>query len=275
MRPLHGIEIMLRVLIPRHARLASSKVSASSLICTILIAFAGAFSFASRSVGASPLFAKISEASPPSMDDLFRKWGAVYGVEWQLLKAIAVTESRLNPDAVNTADKESIGLMQVLCRPDGEGGCSNRLYVDGWSEATRKKLFDPRFNIRIGAQILAWNIRAYGLPKAIAVYNRWAERTSPVAGPFLNKLYVDAVLDNDTRRTGIDTHGDTRAEPRMLLNPQLAEPFDLFGQLKPAHWNAAGPGSPHRFFPSTNWPRRFTVVRESTRRAIDETRKVD
>src|SRR6185503_19269081 len=110
--------------------------------------------------------------------DLFRKWGAVYGVEWRLLKAVAITESRLNPDAVNTRDKESIGLMQVLCHPDGAGGCSNRLNVDGWSGATRKKLLDPHFNIRIGTQILAWNIRTYGMPRAIAVYNRWAERTS-------------------------------------------------------------------------------------------------
>ena len=231
---------MLRVPIPRHGRPASSKVPASSLICTILIAFAGALSFAPRSVDASPLSMKISDASPQSIDDLFRKWGAVYGVEWRLLKAIAVTESRLNPDAVNAADKESIGLMQVLCRPDGAGGCSNRLNVDGWSEATREKLFDPRFNIKIGAQILAWNIRTYGMPKAIAVYNRWAERTSPVAGPFLNRLYVDAVLDNDTRRASIDTHGGTRAKPSMLLNRQPAEPFDLLTHLKPTHGNATG-----------------------------------
>ncbi len=231
---------MLRVLLPRYGRLASSKVSANPLIWTILIAFASAFSFASHSAGASPLSVKISDASPPSIDDLFRKWGAVYGVEWRLLKAIADTESRLNPDAVNAADKESIGLMQVLCRPDGAGGCSNRLNVDGWSEATREKLFDPRFNIRIGAQILAWNIRTYGMPRAIAVYNRWAERTSPVAGPFLNKLYVDAVLDNDMRRTSIDSHGDTHAKPSMLPNRPLADKFDLFSQLKQTHGNATG-----------------------------------
>lgn len=52
------------------------------------------------------------------------------------------------------------------------------------------------FNIRIGAQILAWNIRKYGMPKAVAVYNRWAERLSPVAGPFENQSYVAAVLGN-------------------------------------------------------------------------------
>jgi len=266
---------MLRALSPRCARPAASKFSAGPLIWAIVIALAGAFSLASHSVGASPLFAKTSDASAPSMDDLFRKWGAVYGVDWQLLKSIAVTESRLNPDAVNAADNESIGLMQVLCRPDGGGGCSNGLNVDGWSEATRKKLFDPRFNIKIGAQILAWNIRTYGLPKAIAVYNRWAERTSPVAGPFQNQLYVDAVLANDMRLTSIDNHGDTRAKPRMLLTRPLADAIDPSGQLKQAPWSAAGLGSAHRIFPSTNSPFRLVVARDSTHRAIEETRKVD
>jgi soluble lytic murein transglycosylase-like protein len=148
---------------------------------------------ASHSVGASSL-SEEPDTNPPSTDDLFRKWGAEYGVEWQLLKAVARKESRLNPKAVNNADNESIGLMQVLCRPDGRGGCANNLKVDGWSGATRRKLFDPEFNIKIGAQILAWNIRKYGMPKAVAVYNRWAERSSPVAGPFENQAYVDTVV---------------------------------------------------------------------------------
>jgi soluble lytic murein transglycosylase-like protein len=130
------------------------------------------------------------------MDDLFRKWGTQYGVGWQLLKAVARKESRLNPRAVNNADNESIGLMQVLCRPDGRGGCANNFRVEGWREATRERLFEPEFNIRIGAQILAWNVRKYGMPKAIAVYNRWTERASPRAGPFVNQAYVDTVLAN-------------------------------------------------------------------------------
>lgn len=160
------------------------------------IAFASALLCASHSVGAAAPLVVRPGANTQSVDDLFRKWGAVYGVEWRLLKAVARKESRLNPNAVNDADNESIGLMQVLCRPDGQGGCANGLKVDGWSEATRRKLFDPEFNIRIGAQILAWNIRKYGMPKAVAVYNRWKERSSPVAGPFENHSYVAAVLGN-------------------------------------------------------------------------------
>ncbi len=166
------------------------------------IALAGALLCASHSAGASSLSAETSDTNAPSMNHLFRKWGAKYGVEWKMLKAIARKESRLNPNAVNNADNESIGLMQVLCRPNGRGGCANSLKVDGWSEVTRRKLFDPDFNIKIGAQILAWNIRKYGMPKGIAVYNRWAERSSPVAGPFENQSYVASVLVNYRYREG-------------------------------------------------------------------------
>lgn len=160
------------------------------------VAFASALLCASHCVQAAPSSAEARGENPPSVNELFQKWGTAYGVEWQLLKAVARKESRLNPNAVNNDDNESIGLMQVLCRPDGRGGCANSLKVDGWNGATRKKLFDPEFNIKIGAQILAWNIRKYGMPKAIAVYNRWAERSSPVAGPFENQPYVVAVLGN-------------------------------------------------------------------------------
>jgi soluble lytic murein transglycosylase-like protein len=184
----------LRDLLPQFGHLAWSRIVARALPWTLLLALAGTAFISPPAAGAAPPLTKSPRVNPPTADELFRKWGAVYGVEWQLLKSIAVTESRLDANAVNAADNESIGLMQILCRPDGQGGCSNRLNVDGWSEATREKLFDADFNIRIGAQILAWNIRTYGMPRAIGVYNRWAERTAPVAGPFENQAYVDAVL---------------------------------------------------------------------------------
>ena len=183
------------------------------------IAFAGALLCASHSAGAALPLAEESGANPPSVNELFKKWGAAYGVEWQLLKAVARKESRLNPNAVNNADNESIGLMQVLCRPDGRGGCANSLKVDGWSGATRRKLFDPDFNIKIGAQILAWNIRKYGMPKAIAVYNRWAERSSPVAGPFENHPYVVAVLGNYRYRESAPSTLFLSNGPAWFLGP--------------------------------------------------------
>jgi soluble lytic murein transglycosylase-like protein len=134
--------------------------------------------------------------SLPTLDQIFQKWADAYGIDWKLAKAVAMNESSLNPYAVNSADNESLGLMQVLCRPDGNGGCTNTFNVDGWSDATRAKLLQSDFNVRIGTQILAWNIQTYGLPKGIAVYNKWNERDSPQEGPFDNQAYVDRVYAN-------------------------------------------------------------------------------
>lgn len=145
---------------------------------------------ASASVSDTP-----SSANLPTLDEVFAKWGAQYNVDPILTKSIARNESSLNPLAVNSADNESLGLMQILCRPDGHGGCTNKFNVDGWSEATREKLLTPDFNVQIGTQILAWNIQQYGLPKGIAVYNKWNERTSSPEGPFGNQSYVDRVLN--------------------------------------------------------------------------------
>lgn len=133
--------------------------------------------------------------SGTGLDALFQKWGAYYEVDWRLIKAHAIVESALNPNAENKADP-SVGLMQILCKPDGGGGCSNVFHVEGWSKATHDGLFDPDFNIQIGTQIIQKNIAAYGLPRAIAVYNRYAERNSPQEGPFQNQAYVDKVISH-------------------------------------------------------------------------------
>lgn len=129
-----------------------------------------------------------------SLDDLYQRHGLAFGIDWRLVKAIAQHESGENPTAVNSADNESIGIMQVLCRPDGQGGCKNRLNLPSWKDATREKLLDADFNISIGAQILASNVRIYGVPKGIAVYNAWDQHTAPTAGPFKNQRYVNDVL---------------------------------------------------------------------------------
>lgn len=145
-------------------------------------------------LAAGSAFAAPGKKNPMStLDDIYKKHGAAFGVDWRLLKAHAQVESGENAGAVNKADNESLGLMQVLCRPDGKGGCANRLNVEGWRETTRARLLDADWNVYIGAQILAWNIRTFGLPKGIAVYNAWDQRNAPSAGPFKNQAYVDKV----------------------------------------------------------------------------------
>jgi soluble lytic murein transglycosylase-like protein len=129
-----------------------------------------------------------------SIDDIFRAVGEEYGVPPALLKAIAIVESSMDARAVNPRDNESIGLMQILCKPDGKGGCGNRFDIDGWETITREKLFDPETNIRMGAQILKWNLDTYGYPKGVAVYNAWDQRFTDQNGPFKNADYVSKVV---------------------------------------------------------------------------------
>jgi soluble lytic murein transglycosylase-like protein len=141
----------------------------------------------------TPAATPVAPAPDNSLGALFDKWGGAYGVDPLLLRAIAMTESGLDMLAVNPSDP-SYGLMQILCTPGPDGKCSNKFNIDGWPGITRAQLLDPDTNIRMGAQILAWNLRTYGMPRGIAVYNAWDQRHSPVNGPFKNQRYVDKVL---------------------------------------------------------------------------------
>lgn len=137
---------------------------------------------------------KMDDESTP-YENIFIEVGKKFSVPWQLLSGIAFVESSYNKDAINFADNESIGLMQILCRPDGSGKCSNRFpEIQNWDSVRRVDLFDVKKNIEIGAQILRWNILEYQLPKAIAVYNSWDQRFKSINGPFKNQAYVDKVL---------------------------------------------------------------------------------
>jgi soluble lytic murein transglycosylase-like protein len=162
-----------------------------------LVGVAGAGLFFAIRAGAATM--KESPESK-SLDALFAKHGARYGVDPLLLKAVAMVESSLRPDAVNEADRYSVGLMQILYRPSVAGDLTsrptNRFDIEGWSEATFAKLKEPDFNIKLGAQILAWNLRQFGYPRGIAVYNAWDQRNAPPLGPFKNQSYVDRVIAN-------------------------------------------------------------------------------
>lgn len=132
--------------------------------------------------------------APPAdtLRALFRKWASIYSVDPLLIEAHAMVESSLNPLAVNKSDP-SYGLMQVLCSGSSDV-CTNKFNVDGWAGMTRQRLLDPDVNIKIATQIIAYNLRTWGYPRGIAVYNSWESRRSHVNGPFPNQRYVDNVL---------------------------------------------------------------------------------
>lgn len=142
------------------------------------------------------------------LDYLFEKYGRINSVDPLLLKAVAQAESNLNPKALrNNPPKDvSVGLMQILYLPSVPGDLSsppsNRFNVNGWDQATFEKLQDPEFNIFIGAQILSYNLRVYGYPRGVAVYNSYSARNDPALGPFRNQVYVDRVLREFARLKG-------------------------------------------------------------------------
>ena len=137
-----------------------------------------------------------------TLDDLYESHGRQKGLDPILLKAIAIVESSENPNAKNPSDP-SYGLMQILCQPDGQGGCKNRLNVLDWPPQSSERLYDADYSLHIGSQILRWNIDQYGFNKGIAVYNSWTAHNDPQNGPFCNQVYVDNVLKNYYNLTGV------------------------------------------------------------------------
>lgn len=164
----------------------------------LAIVGAAALLFMSRSADAREP-ATASSSPSPTLDELFAHYAQflpplpLNGAA--LLKAIARKESALNPLAVrnNPPNDVSVGLMQVLCIPDADGVCTNRFNVDGWP-STFDALKDPETNLQIAVQILSYNLKQYGFPKGIAVYNSYSARNDSANGPFRNQQYVDDVL---------------------------------------------------------------------------------
>lgn len=154
----------------------------------IALVIAGLFLLAPR---------KAMAETKSNLDEIFKRHANRYGLDWKLLKAIAMQESSLNSRAVNAADP-SYGLMQILCTPSSNGVCANKFpAVSNWPPKSKLDLFDPDYNISVGAQILAWNIKTFGMRKGVAVYNSWKARFE--TEPFSNQKYVDNVFSNYKR----------------------------------------------------------------------------
>lgn len=117
-------------------------------------------------------------------DSLYNYWGNYYGVEPLLIKAVAYVESGESSLAKNPVES-SYGIMQVYY--------PQKLNVEGWPPESEDQLYDASYNIKIGTQILRWNLKTYGFYKGIAVYNKWSARLE--MPPFSNQAYVDKVIN--------------------------------------------------------------------------------
>ena len=142
---------------------------------------------------ATLLLAIAAPAFGGDYDAIYRANAEAQGLDWKLVKAIAIVESNENPRAENRRDP-SIGLMQIHCVENAQGRCTNRFNVEGWAGMTRERLLDPKTNVHIGTQVLAWNIRTFGFERGIALYNSWAARTTPAGQKTPNHPYLVKVL---------------------------------------------------------------------------------
>ena len=89
-----------------------------------------------------------------------------YGVDLNLIKAVAASESAFNPNAVSP--KGAVGLMQVMPATARQYGV---MAEPGATVA--RKLTNPELNIHTGTKYLSYLLRLYGgrVELALAAYN--------------------------------------------------------------------------------------------------------
>ena len=138
--------------------------------CAITLLFAAALSMpaSAKSPGSAAVTAKRDESPPgaAAISACLNKAARYHGVSADLLHAIAMVESGLDPAAVNRANangSRDIGLMQI------NSSWLPRLAT--W-DITEDDLFDPCVSAYVGAWILADNIARLGpVWRAVGAYN--------------------------------------------------------------------------------------------------------
>lgn len=104
-------------------------------------------------------------AQAGDLERCFESAAERYGIAAALLRAIAVAESGLRPNALgrNPDGSWDVGLMQI------NSWWLPTLARYGIREAD---LWEPCLNVQVGAWILAWNIARYGYTwEAVGAYN--------------------------------------------------------------------------------------------------------
>jgi soluble lytic murein transglycosylase-like protein len=102
----------------------------------------------------------------PASATCWSQAGERYGIEPTLLQAIAITESGLDPSAMNKNNDGSydIGLMQINSR--------NLPALKKYRISQRRLLDDPCLSVMTGAWILAGFMRQHGYNwEAVGAYN--------------------------------------------------------------------------------------------------------
>ena len=126
------------------------------------------------------------------------------GVPFALLKAHAIQESSLDPNAIRNEPptstrpaSASYGLMQILWWPGSQRWNKFGMPDDEISDGT--PLFGPHVNIDLGAQLIKANLRSCGgnLRDAINMYNAGVkESVREAPGSYVDKVmgYYQTIL---------------------------------------------------------------------------------
>lgn len=98
-----------------------------------------------------------SVSSPENLEEYFKEASETYGVDINLLKAIARQESNFNPSATSSAG--AMGVMQLMPSTAKGLGVTNA--------------YDAQQNIMGGAKLMAQNLKKYNgdVSLALAAYN--------------------------------------------------------------------------------------------------------
>lgn len=124
-----------------------------------------------------------SVSSPENLEEYFKEASETYGVDINLLKAIAKQESNFNPSATSSAG--AMGVMQLMPSTAKGLGVTNA--------------YDAQENIMGGAKLMAQNLKKYNgdVSLALAAYNAGSGNVDKYGGipPFKEtQNYVKKVL---------------------------------------------------------------------------------
>ena len=103
-----------------------------------------------------------------TLDEQIRYAAQKYGVDWKLVKAVAMTESSLDPNSKNPNDP-SWGLMGITPAVAEDFGIVKDYHNP--TDAEIAMIREPQTNLNIGAWLLAKLLKRFPWDAAIQAYN--------------------------------------------------------------------------------------------------------
>jgi hypothetical protein len=158
-----------------------------------------------------------------SFDGLFEKYGKMYGIDPRLLKAIAMKESTLNPDAVgpeNSNGSQDFGLMQHNSKYLNERGLDN----GEWK--------NPERSVEEAAKLLRSNIdRAKSVRGGVRMYNGSGPRAEAYADDVMSRV-PSTTVNGGTPLPDVPASSGAAASRSGPLSGEMSLQLDLSPDAK-------------------------------------------